>query len=914
MPGHLVYYFGAGRVDGGAELKELLGSKGANLAEMTRLGIPVPPGFTITTDCCRQYQRTGELPPELLHEVDSALRWLERETGKVFGGSDQGGDQVPLLVSVRSGAAISMPGMMDTILNLGINDATAAVLARLTGNPRFAYDSYRRFLQMYGEVVLRIPAARFEERLEAKKEARGVEADTELDADDLRALVAEFKELVEGETGEPFPADPMAQLRGAIEAVFRSWDNDRARAYRRVNRIPDDLGTGVTVMAMVYGNLGEDSGTGVAFTRDPGTGERRLFGEFLSNAQGEDVVAGIRDPLPIGAMEQQFPEAYRELERLRGVLEDHYREMQDLEFTIERGRLYLLQTRTGKRTAAAAVRIAVEMVDEGLIDEAEAVRRISPEELDRLLHRQVDPSAELRVLATGLPASPGAAAGRVVFDPAEAVRLGGEGEAVVLVRRETSPDDFEAMVASRAILTTRGGMTSHAAVVARGMGKCCVVGAGSIRIDEGAGRFTAAGEEVRAGDWITVDGSGGRVLLGEVPTVEPDPGPEFERLMGWADEFRRLGVRANADTPGDAERARSFGAEGIGLCRTEHMFFEGERLAVFRELILVPDAGVREAALRRLLPMQRGDFEGIFRAMAGLPVTIRLLDPPLHEFLPRSAEEVSELAARLGLDADALAAEVARHEEANPMLGRRGVRVGLTQSEITAMQARAIFEAAVAVAREGVEVRPEIMVPLVATVEELRRQRRLIEEVAEEVFTSAGLRVPYLVGTMIELPRAALTAGAIAEEAEFFSFGTNDLTQTTFGISRDDAASFLPRYVEDGILADDPFQVLDEEGVGRLVEIGTREGRAAAPGLKVGICGEHGGEPRSVEFFHRTGLDYVSCSPYRVPVARLAAARAALADTVGRGPGVVRRGAGAGLPDRVGARGADQLAARGAPE
>jgi pyruvate,orthophosphate dikinase len=895
MPGHLVYYFGGGEAEGSRELKALLGSKGANLAEMTRLGIPVPPGFTITTEACRHYQREHELPDGLLREVHTALQRVEAETGKRFGGGGETG-AVPLLVSVRSGAAISMPGMMDTVLNLGLTDATAEALARAAGNPRFAYDSYRRFIQMYGEVVLRIPAQRFEAVLDGLKEARGVVEDTALDADDLRELVREFKKLVAEATGAPFPEDPEAQLRGAIEAVFRSWENDRAIAYRRVHGIPNDLGTGVTIMAMVYGNMGEDSGTGVAFTRDPGTGERRLFGEFLSNAQGEDVVAGTRDPLPIDQMATRFPAAFQELERLRDLLERHYHEMQDLEFTIERGKLYMLQTRTGKRTAAAAVRIAVEMVGEGLIDEAEAVRRIAPDQLNRLLHRQVDPSAEVQLLTTGLPASPGAASGRVVFDPAEAVTRGSAGEAVILVRRETSPDDFEAMVAARAILTTRGGITSHAAVVARGMGKCCIVGAGAIRIDEGAGWFQAGETVVRAGEWITLDGGDGRVLLGEAPTVEPEPGEEFHRLMEWADAFRRLGVRANADTPEDAARARSFGAEGIGLCRTEHMFFDGERLAAVRELILAPDAAVRERALATLLPMQRGDFEGIFRAMDGLPVTVRLLDPPLHEFLPRTEEEVRQLAERVGVDEATLAAEVERHHEANPMLGHRGVRVGISHPEITAMQARAIFEAAINVSREGIVVHPEIMVPLIATEAELSRQRALIEEVAQEVLTGADLELRYLIGTMIELPRAALTAGEIAKEADFFSFGTNDLTQTTFGISRDDSASFLPRYIEEGILADDPFQVLDQEGVGRLVEIATREGRATKPTLKVGICGEHGGEPRSVEFFHRTDLDYVSCSPYRVPVARLAAAQAVLRERQATTSTTTVKGKGAGGP------------------
>lgn len=883
MPRQYVYYFGGNGAEAGKDAKALLGSKGANLAEMARLGIPVPPGFTITTEACREYQLGHEPPTEVWHQVHNSLHRLERETGKVFGigtksGADEVGDSVPLLVSVRSGAAISMPGMMDTILNLGITDATAARLAEVTGNERFAYDSYRRFIQMYGEVVLRVPAERFEARLEALKRARGAASDTDLTAEDLRALVVEFRELVEEETGVPFPNDPLEQLRGAIEAVFRSWDNDRAVAYRRVHGIPHDLGTGVTVQAMVFGNLGEDSGTGVAFTRDPGTGERRLFGEFLANAQGEDVVAGIRDPLPIETMAEKFPAAYRELERLQVLLEEHYREMQDLEFTIERGELYLLQTRTGKRTAAAAVRIAVEMVDEGLIDEAEAVRRVSAEDLSRLLHRQIDPQATPTVLATGLPASPGAESGRVVFDPAEAVARGNAGEPVILVRRETSPDDFEAMVAARGILTTRGGMTSHAAVVARGMGKCCIVGAGSIRIDESADLFRVGETEVRAGDWITLDGSEGRVLLGEAPTVEPEPGEAFHRLMGWADRFRRLRVRCNADTPADAARALSFGAEGIGLCRTEHMFFDGDRLAAVRELILAPDAAVRERALATLLPMQREDFEGIFRVMKGLPVTIRLLDPPLHEFLPRTKEEVRQLAERIGGDEATLEREVERHRETNPMLGHRGVRVGTTHPEITRMQVRAIFEAAVAVAREGIEVRPEIMIPLVSEVEELSRQRALVDEVAAEVLGEAGLEIPYLTGTMIELPRAALTAGKIAAEAAFVSFGTNDLTQTTYGISRDDAATFMPRYIEDGIFAADPFQVLDQEGVGRLVVLATEEGRAANPALKVGICGEHGGDASSVEFFHRAGLDYVSCSPYRVPVARLAAAQAALRD------------------------------------
>ncbi|HEX7118523.1 MAG TPA: pyruvate, phosphate dikinase [Longimicrobiales bacterium] len=871
MSNPLVYHFGAGRADGCKDDAHLLGGKGANLAEMTRIGLPVPPGFTITAEVCRYWRAHGTHPAGLREAVYAHVRRLEEETGKRFGGADD-----PLLVSVRSGAAVSMPGMMDTILNLGLNDRTAAALARAADDPRFAYDSYRRFVQMYGDVVLGVAHERFERLLDARKRERGVEHDTQLDADDLRALVAAFRALVERESGAPFPDDPASQLWGAIEAVFRSWDNDRAKAYRRLNGIPDDLGTAVNVVAMVYGNLGEVSGTGVAFTRDPSTGEKRLFGEFLVNAQGEDVVAGIRDPLSIDAMAARFPAAYDELLRVQALLEAHYREMQDLEFTVERGRLYLLQTRAGKRTATAAVRIAVDMVDEGLIDEAEAVRRVEPSRVASLLHRQVDPAAEVTVLCTGLPASPGAAAGVVVFEPDAAVARADAGEPVILVRRETSPDDFHGMVAARAIVTTRGGMTSHAAVVARGMGKCCVVGAREIRIDEAARAFHAGGRTVREGEWITVDGGGGRVLLGEVATVEPELSDAFHRLMGWADGVRRLRVRANADTPADAERARAFGAEGIGLCRTEHMFFEGDRIVAVREMILARDDAARRAALDALLPMQRADFEGIFRAMDGLPVTIRLLDPPLHEFLPSGPAEARALAERLGLDPDDVARAVERHREANPMLGHRGVRLGITYPEITEMQARAIFEAAAAAARDGVAVRPEIMVPLVAHAEEFRRQAALVRRVADAVLGEAGPTINYLVGTMIELPRAALTAAEIAAEADFFSFGTNDLTQTAFGISRDDAAAFLPRYLEAGILAEDPFQVLDRAGVGRLITLATTEARARRPDLKVGICGEHGGDPLSVAFFHDAGLDYVSCSPYRVPVARLAAAHAAL--------------------------------------
>lgn len=871
MPERFVYSFGGGRADGGKGDKALLGGKGANLAEMTRIGVPVPPGFTITTEVCRQFFESDHHPEGLRDQVAAALRRIEEETDKRFGGTEN-----PLLVSVRSGAAVSMPGMMDTILNLGLNDATADALARAADDERFAYDSYRRFVQMYGEVVLQLEHARFEALLTARKRALGVEHDTEVPAADLKELLGEFKALVREETGEPFPDDPDAQLWGAIEAVFRSWNNDRAIAYRKENRIPAELGTAVSVVAMVYGNVGEDSGTGVAFTRNPSTGEQGIFGEFLLNAQGEDVVAGIRDPVSIEQMGRFLPQAYDELLGIMARIERHYRDMQDLEFTVERGRLYLLQTRSGKRTATAAVRIAVDMADEGLLDETEAVLRVEPDRLDHLLHRRIDPSAAVTELARGLPASPGAASGRVVFDPDRAVAQREEDERVILVRRETSPDDFHGMVAAEAILTSRGGMTSHAAVVARGMGKSCVVGARDVHVDPEARLFTTDDRTVREGDWITLDGTTGRVLDGQVRMVEPELSEHFERLMEWADAARRLRVRANADTPADARAAVRFGAEGIGLCRTEHMFFEGDRIDAMREMILAPEEPARRRALDKLLPMQRRDFEGLFKAMAGRPLTIRLLDPPLHEFLPRDAAEVEALAGKLHADAAELTRRVERQREANPMLGHRGVRLSISYPEITEMQIRAIFEAAAMIAREGVPVRPEVMVPLVADVAELRSITRKVRETADAVLTTANAEVSYLVGTMIELPRAALTAGAIAREAEFFSFGTNDLTQTTYGISRDDAGSFLPAYLEQHIFPDDPFQVLDREGVGRLIQLATREGRAARSDLKVGICGEHGGEPRSVEFFHELGLDYVSCSPFRVPVARLAAAHAAL--------------------------------------
>ncbi len=882
-----VYFFGNGTADGTREMKSVLGGKGANLAEMTNLGVPVPPGFTIDTATCVSYLANGAVTDTLRAEVASALVALEAASGKHFGDATN-----PLLVSVRSGAAVSMPGMMETILNLGLNDATVEGLAAASGNGRFAFDSYRRFLQMYADVVLGVPMHSFEQLLTAKRLTNGVTSDSELPESALRALVAEYQALIRHSTGADFPMDPRVQLWGAIEAVWRSWTLKKAIDYRRVNAIPHNLGTAVNVVSMVFGNMGDDSGTGVAFTRDPSTGERRFYGEFLVNAQGEDVVAGIRTPLHIDEMAQHLPQAHTQLLETQDRLERHFRDMQDIEFTVECGTLYLLQTRTGKRTTAAALRIATDMVAEGLIDERDAVLRLQPSQLDQLLHRVISPSVRAEPIATGLPASPGAASGIAVFDPDAAEQRAAKGEQVILVRDETTPEDFHGMVAARAILTARGGMTSHAAVVARGMGKCAVVGCTAAEISHDSRRMTVGEHVVNEGDWITLDGSTGRVFLGELPMVPSEvmrvtsgalnerDSPTyqaFSKLMGWSDSHRRLRVRANADTPRDARVARNFGAEGIGLCRTEHMFFEGERIHAMREMIVARDLHGRRRALEKLLPMQRSDFEGIFEAMDGLPVTIRLLDPPLHEFLPHGGEESGQLAKTLGLSRVELGRIVDSLRETNPMLGHRGCRLGIVYPEITEMQARAIFEAAVKASRRGIEVLPEIMVPLVADVAELRNQRAVIESAAEQVMGAMGEHIPYMIGTMIELPRAALTADEIATEAEFFSFGTNDLTQTTFGLSRDDAGRFLPQYLERGILKEDPFQVLDAKGVGKLISWAVRDGRETRPGLKVGICGEHGGEPQSVAFCHRAGLDYVSCSPYRVPVARLAAAHAALA-------------------------------------
>ncbi len=880
-----VYTFGDGQAEGQAGMRELLGGKGANLAEMSNLGLPVPPGFTISTAVCTYYYAHGEIyPAELVAAVETALAHVGRIAGKTFGDPEN-----PLLVSVRSGARASMPGMMDTVLNLGLNDVTVEALARGSGDARFAYDSYRRFIQMYSDVVLGVEHHHFEDLLDELKDRKGLALDTDLDAADWRHLVARYKETVQSELGRPFPQDPKDQLWGAIGAVFGSWMNQRAKKYRELHAIPASWGTAVNVQAMVFGNLGDTSATGVAFTRNPSTGTKELYGEFLINAQGEDVVAGIRTPQDITevariaagsdrpSLERALPDAYAEFIRICGLLERHYRDVQDVEFTIERGKLWMLQTRNGKRTAKAALKIAVELASEGLITREEAVCRIEPGALDQLLHPTIDPKAERRVLASGLPASPGAAGGEIVFDSDEAETARAAGRKVILVRIETSPEDIHGMHAAEGILTTRGGMTSHAAVVARGMGKPCVSGAGGLRVDYAGQTMTAGGVTLKKGDWITIDGGTGQVLLGEVKMLEPELSGEFGTLMGWADGVRRMKVRANAETPLDARTARSFGAEGIGLCRTEHMFFDEDRIVAVREMILADDEAGRRTALAKLLPMQRHDFVELFTIMQGLPVTIRLLDPPLHEFLPHTEAEIAEVAAAMGASADKLKRRAAELHEFNPMLGFRGCRLAVAYPEIAEMQARAIFEAAVLAAKAtGEAVIPEVMVPLVMTRAELDSVKERIVAMAEAVKAETGATFTYQVGTMIELPRAALRAGDIAHSAEFFSFGTNDLTQTTLGISRDDAASFLGPYTAKGILPADPFVTLDQEGVGELVTMAAERGRATRPDIKLGICGEHGGDPASIAFCENAGLDYVSCSPYRVPIARLAAAQAAL--------------------------------------
>ncbi|WP_457565901.1 pyruvate, phosphate dikinase [Caldithrix abyssi] len=883
-----VYTFGAGKAEGNKDMKLLLGGKGANLAEMSNLGIPVPPGFTISTEVCHIYdENKGQFPKEVEEQVLAGVHHIEEIMGAKFGDAEN-----PLLVSVRSGAPASMPGMMDTVLNLGLNDETVLGIIKKSNNERFGWDSYRRFVQMYGDVVMGLkPESKeeedpFEVIIEKVKKEKGVELDTELDAEDLKRLVKLFKEEIKKRTGKDFPTDPWDQLWGAIRAVFGSWNNPRAITYRKLNNIPSNWGTAVNVQAMVFGNMGDDCATGVAFTRDPATGEKIFYGEYLVNAQGEDVVAGIRTPQPLNkttktdpnqtTLEEIMPEAYKQLEEIRDKLEAHYKDMQDIEFTIQNGRLWMLQTRAGKRTAEAAVRIAVDMVEEGLIDKETAVMRVEPEQLDQLLHPTFDPKAEKKVIAKGLPASPGAATGRIVFHAEDAEEWAEKGEKVILVRIETSPEDIGGMNVAQGILTARGGMTSHAAVVARGMGKCCVAGCSALEIDYKEKTMTVDGAVYKEGDWISLDGSKGEVIEGKVPTVEPKLSGNFGKLMSWADEIRKLKIRTNADTPHDSEVARNFGAEGIGLCRTEHMFFEGDRIKAVREMILAEDEAGRRKALEKLLPYQRDDFYGIFKVMHDLPVTVRTLDPPLHEFLPHDEASQKEMADEMGISVEEVKAKVEALAEFNPMLGHRGCRLGITYPEITEMQARAIIEAACQLTKEGIKVFPEIMIPLIGTKAELEHQKKVVVETAEKVMEEMGVKVDYLVGTMIEIPRAALTADRVAEAADFFSFGTNDLTQMTFGYSRDDAGKFLKEYEEKGILPDDPFQTLDQEGVGQLVEMGVKKGRSTRPDLKVGICGEHGGDPRSIDFCHRVGLDYVSCSPYRVPIARLAAAQAEL--------------------------------------
>ncbi|MBI2820365.1 MAG: pyruvate, phosphate dikinase [Acidobacteria bacterium] len=883
MSEQFIYFFAEGKADGHGTMKDELGGKGAGLAEMTNAGLPVPPGFTISTRACRIYfDEKGKLPQDLEDQMWQALARLERVSGRKLGSKEN-----PLLVSVRSGAKFSMPGMMDTILNLGLNDETVKTHSAKTNNPRFAMDCYRRFIQMFGNVVLDIPKADFDHLFEGAKKKAKVHLDTELDAKALEGVIGVYKKLVQKKTGSPFPQDTRQQLVMARDAVFRSWHNPRAIHYRKMNSISESLGTAVNVQAMVFGNLGETSGTGVGFTRNPSTGAKEFYGEFLMNAQGEDVVAGIRTPVPIEQLKDVMPDVYHQLRDTTLRLEQHYKDMQDFEFTIQEGKLFMLQTRNGKRTGKAAVKVAVDMVEEGLLTKREAILRVEPSQLDQLLHRILDESKPLKVIATGLPASPGAAVGQIVFNANDAAKKGQKGP-VILVRPETVPDDIHGMEAAAGILTSRGGMTSHAAVVARGMGKCCVAGAGAIHVDDKNGRMTINKLVLKEGDWVSLDGSTGRVIQGQVPTMEPDPSSgEFAKFMSWADEFRKLGVRANADIPRDAAVARRFGAQGIGLCRTEHMFFAADRIRHMQAMILADNEKDRRKALAKLLPMQRKDFVGLFRVMEGLPVIIRLLDPPLHEFLPKREELMVEIAllkqnnprSKALKPKEKLLARVEQLHELNPMLGLRGCRLGIVHPEISEMQARAIIEAACQVAKEGKSVIPEIMIPLVGSRKELALQKEIVNRVADEVFSKKGMKVRYMVGTMIELPRAALVADEIAKEAEFFSFGTNDLTQTTYGFSRDDSGKFLESYIQQGILEQDPFAVLDRSGVGQLIRLTKERGRQANPALEVGICGEHGGDPSSVAFCHMVGLDYVSCSPYRVPIARLAAAQAALGDS-----------------------------------
>ena len=881
------YFFGDGKAEGNGKMKNELGGKGAGLAEMTNAGLPVPPGFTIQTEACREYMRSGgEVSPEVTHQMEESLRRLEQLQGQKLGEGEN-----PLLVSVRSGAKFSMPGMMDTILNLGLNDKSVEALARRSNNPRFAYDSYRRLIQMFSSVVLEIPKSGFDEIFDAKKKQKKAKLDTDLDAKALKEVIAEYKKVVKKHAKRDFPQDAHEQLVMARDAVFRSWQNDRAKHYRRINNIDDMLGTAVNVQAMVFGNLGETSGTGVGFTRNPAVGDKEFYGEFLMNAQGEDVVAGIRTPVPILELQKVMPDVYRQLREITTRLEKHYRDMQDFEFTIQEGKLYMLQTRNGKRTGLAAVRVAIQMVDEGLITKEEAIFRVEPNQLyDFLVPRLDEKKAKIEVLATGLPASPGAAVGQIVFTADEAVAKAGHGtqkNPVILVRAETTPEDIHGMEVAAGILTSRGGMTSHAAVVTRGMGKCCVAGAGDISVNEKAREMRVKGQIFKDGDWISLDGTTGRVIKGKLGTLDAEPDdPELMKFLAWAEPFRKIGVRANADIPRDAKQARAFGAEGIGLCRTEHMFFAQDRIPHMRAMILADNEKDRRLALKKLLPMQRADFVGLLRVMDGLPVTIRLLDPPLHEFLPKREDLMVEIAV---LDATkprspklnglkSLLRRVEDLHEFNPMLGHRGCRLGITYPEITEMQARAVFEAAVAVEKEGVKTHAEVMIPLIATLKEMENQAAIVRRVADEVFKEKGKKVHYLVGTMIELPRAALIADEIAKEAEFFSFGTNDLTQTTFGFSRDDVNKVLPTYLAEGILKQDPFATLDRDGVGELVRVGIERGRKTRPNLEVGICGEHGGDPSSVQFCHEVGMDYVSCSPFRVLTARLAAAQAGASD------------------------------------